>query len=45
MEVSQMPNAEFVEIISIWDHFSADGLNPPDTQFIDEKLKQLLAIN
>ncbi len=45
MEVSQMPNAEFVEIISIWGHFAADGLNPVDTQFVDEKLKELLSIS
>lgn len=43
-EVSQMPNAEFVEIKSIWGHFSADGLNPIDTMFIDDKLKELLGL-
>ena len=42
-EVSHMPNAEFRPIPSIWGHFAGGGLNPTDTQFIDDALKELLA--
>ena len=42
-EASHMPNAEFRPIPSIWDHFAGGGLNPTDTKFIDDALKELLA--
>ncbi len=42
-EASHMPNAEFRPIPSIWGHFAGGGLNPTDTQFIDDALKELLA--
>ena len=44
MEVSYMPNAELHVIPSIWGHLAGGpGRNPKDTQFIDTKLKELLA--
>jgi homoserine O-acetyltransferase len=42
-EVSQMPNAERRVIPGIWGHFAGGGLNPTDTTFIDDALKELLA--
>ncbi|MEB3231363.1 MAG: hypothetical protein VKJ64_10165, partial [Leptolyngbyaceae bacterium] len=42
-EVKHMPNAEFVAIPSIWGHFAGGGINPVDTEFIDQYVKQLLA--
>ncbi|MBM0744007.1 alpha/beta fold hydrolase [Phormidium sp. CLA17] len=42
-EVKLMPNAEFCAIKSVWGHFAGGGVNPVDTQFIDETLKALLA--
>jgi homoserine O-acetyltransferase/O-succinyltransferase len=42
-EVKMMPNAEFCVIKSVWGHFAGGGVNPVDTQFIDENLKALLA--
>jgi len=42
-EVKHMPNAEFRAIPSIWGHFAGGGLNPVDTKFIDNSLKELLA--
>jgi len=42
-EVKFMPNAEFRVIKSVWGHFAGGGVNPVDTQFIDEHLKVLLA--
>lgn len=42
-EVRHMPNAECRPIPSIWGHAAgALGLNPPDAQFIDSALKELL---
>ena len=44
IEVSHMPNAEYVPIKSIWGHFAGGpGTNPVDVAFIDAKLKALLA--
>ena len=44
MEVSYMPNAQLHVIPSIWGHLAGGpGRNPKDTQFIDTKLKELLA--
>jgi homoserine O-acetyltransferase len=42
-EVRHMPNAEYRPIPSIWGHFAGGGLNPVDTKFIDDSLKELLA--
>lgn len=43
-EVDHMPNAEFMPIPSIWGHFAGGpGLNPKDADFIDAKLKELVA--
>jgi homoserine O-acetyltransferase len=43
IEVEQMPNAELRPIPSIWGHVAAFGANPPDDQFIDAALGELLA--
>ncbi|MGO9266575.1 MAG: alpha/beta fold hydrolase [Candidatus Binataceae bacterium] len=43
LEVAQMPNAELRPIPSIWGHVAALGVNPPDDQFIDAALRELLA--
>jgi len=45
-EVEQMSCAETMEyhvIPGVWGHFAGGGLNPLDTLFIDEKLKELLS--
>jgi homoserine O-acetyltransferase len=43
-EVANMPNAEFIPVPSIWGHFAGGpGTNPKDVDFLDAKLKQLLA--
>jgi homoserine O-acetyltransferase len=43
-EVAQMPNAKFVPVPSVWGHFAGGpGTNPKDVEFIDAKLKELLA--
>jgi homoserine O-acetyltransferase len=42
-EVSHMPNAELRVIPGAWGHFAGGGLNPVDTKFIDDALKELLA--
>jgi homoserine O-acetyltransferase len=41
-EVARMPAAELRVIPGAWGHFAGGGLNPVDTKFIDEALKQLL---
>lgn len=41
-ETKHMPNAEFRPIPSIWGHFAGGGMNPVDTKFIDDSLKELL---
>ena len=44
IEVGHMPNAELRVIPSIWGHLAGvPGLNPGDTHFIDNSLKELLA--
>ena len=43
LEVAQMPNAELRPIPSIWGHGAAFGVNPPDDEFIDAALRELLA--
>jgi homoserine O-acetyltransferase len=43
LEVEQMPNAELRPIPSIWGHVAGMGVNPPDNQFIDAAVKELLA--
>lgn len=42
-EVDHMPNAELRPIPSIWGHAAGAGMNPVDTTFIDNALKELLA--
>jgi homoserine O-acetyltransferase/O-succinyltransferase len=42
-EVRHMPNAEFRVIPGVWGHFAGGGVNPTDTKFIDDSLKELLA--
>jgi homoserine O-acetyltransferase len=44
LEVARMPNAELRPIPSIWGHLAAFGGNPPDNEFIDRALTELLAI-
>jgi homoserine O-acetyltransferase len=41
-EVKRMPNATFRPIESIWGHFAGGGINPADTKFIDDNIKELL---
>ena len=43
LEVALMPNAELRSIPSIWGHVAGMGVNPPDNEFIDAALKELLA--
>jgi homoserine O-acetyltransferase len=43
-EVSHMPNAELRVIPGVWGHFAGGGANPVDTKFIDDALKELLAV-
>ena len=43
-EVAQMPNAELRPIDSIWGHLAGGpGFNPPDSKFVDDALKEVLA--
>lgn len=43
-EVSNMPNATFIPIESVWGHFAGGpGTSPVDVKFLDDKLKELLA--
>jgi homoserine O-acetyltransferase len=43
-EVANMPNAELIPVPSIWGHFAGGpGTNPVDVDFLDGKLKELLA--
>jgi homoserine O-acetyltransferase/O-succinyltransferase len=41
-EVRHMPNAELRVIPGVWGHFAGGGVNPTDTKFIDDGLKELL---
>jgi homoserine O-acetyltransferase/O-succinyltransferase len=43
LEVAQMPNAELRPIPSTWGHAAGRGTNPPDNQFIDAALRELLS--
>src|SRR5215218_4885548 len=40
--VRRMPNAELRVIPGVWGHFAGGGINPEDTKFIDDALKELL---
>jgi homoserine O-acetyltransferase len=42
LEVEHMPNAELRPIPSIWGHVAGMGINPPDNEFIDAALRELL---
>lgn len=42
LEVAHLPNAELRPIPSIWGHVAGMGINPPDNEFIDAALKELL---
>jgi len=43
-EVGNMPNADLIPIPSIWGHFAGGpGTNPEDVEFIDGKVRELLA--
>lgn len=42
LEVARMPNAELRPIPSIWGHIAGMGINPPDNEFIDAALRELL---
>lgn len=43
-EVANMPNAELIPVPSIWGHFAGGpGTNPVDVDFLDGRLKELLA--
>ncbi|USK56233.1 alpha/beta fold hydrolase [Cytobacillus solani] len=44
-EAKLIPNADFNPIESIWGHFAGRGINSKDNQFIDNKLKRLLALS
>lgn len=41
--VGHMRDAELRVIPGVWGHFAGGGVNPADTQFIDDALKELLA--
>jgi len=42
LEIEQMPNAKLRPIPSIWGHVAGLGVYPPDNEFIDAALKELL---
>jgi homoserine O-acetyltransferase len=42
-EASYIPGARFRVIPSVWGHQAGNGLNPVDSSFIDDALKELLA--
>jgi homoserine O-acetyltransferase len=42
LEVAQMHNAVLRPIPSIWGHVAGLGVHPPDNEFIDARLKELL---
>lgn len=44
-EANLIPHAVLKPIPSIWGHFAGRGINRADNQFIDENLKQLLALS
>jgi len=41
-EVGQIPNAELRPIESTWGHVAGFGANPPDNEFVDAVLRELL---
>jgi len=41
-EIRHMPNAELRVIPGVWGHFAGGGVNPVDTKFIDQGLRDLL---
>jgi homoserine O-acetyltransferase len=41
-EVAQMPNAELRPIESTWGHVAGFGANPPDNEFVDAALRELV---
>jgi homoserine O-acetyltransferase len=43
VEVSQIPDAELRPIPSRWGHLAGFGVNPPDNEFVDMALNELLA--
>ena len=43
VETTQMPNAEVRPIPSSWGHLAGLGVNPPDNEFVDMALNELLA--
>jgi homoserine O-acetyltransferase len=42
VQTSQIPNAELRTIPSTWGHLAGLGVNPPDNEFIDAALSELL---
>jgi homoserine O-acetyltransferase len=42
-EASLIPAAEFRVIPSVWGHQAGNGLNPADSRFVDDALRELLA--
>jgi homoserine O-acetyltransferase len=42
IDVAQMPNAELRPIESSWGHVAGFGANPPDNEFVDAALRELL---
>ena len=38
-----LPDAQLRIIPGVWGHFAGGGLNPVDTKWIDDQLKELLA--
>ena len=43
LEVPYMPNAELRPISSNWGHLAGFGANPPDNEFVDAAINELLA--
>ena len=41
-EVKLMRDAKLVIIPGVWGHFAGGGINPDDTNLIDNQIKQLL---
>lgn len=41
-EAERMPNADCRRMPGVWGHFAGGGLNPVDTKFIDDVLKEIL---
>ncbi|KAL2610470.1 hypothetical protein R1flu_029043 [Riccia fluitans] len=43
-EVKFMPNAELRVIPGVWGHLAGAGINPSDTKYIDQAIRDLLAL-